>query len=150
MCVCMWVWCVCMLVCECMWCVLTCIYLYGSCSFLSCLFLYVNVDVHACLYMHAYLSRNICMYTSVHICVGNCWPRRNYRVEVGNLMAKNPGWIFWCHHSRPYPTSLVCGSCKTINEYPYCTEGAMQLWRWGCYPTANGATNLVAFCWLTS
>ena len=54
----------------------------------------MNVDVHACLYMHAYLSRNIYMYTSVHICVGNCWPRRNYRVEVGNLMAKNPGWIF--------------------------------------------------------
>ena len=40
-------------------------------------------------------------------------------------------------------------SCKPIDEYPYCTEGAIQLymWGWSWCPAANRATSLVAFCW---
>ena len=41
------------------------------------------------------------------------------------------------------------GSCKPIDEYPYCTEGAMQWGNEAGVTAANGATSLVAFCWLT-
>ena len=36
-------------------------------------------------------------------------------------------------HGRTPPLSSR-GSCKPTDEYPYCTEGAMQLGRQGCYP----------------
>ena len=49
-------------------------------------------------------------------------------------------------------TSLICGSCKPIDKYPYCTKDLSHAWNWGdetVIPTANRVTSLVASCWLT-
>ena len=52
----------------------------------------------------------------VHACVCGFWTR----VQDGYSDAVTQG------HTPPLSSH---GSCKPIDEYPYCTEGAMQLGR---------------------
>ena len=65
----------------------------------------------------------MCVYVRVCVCAWVCM------------------WVCMC--------MWVGGSCKPTNEYPYCTEGPMQLGdKVGVPAAAKGATSLVASCWL--
>ena len=65
-------------------------------------------------------------------------------------MAKSPGQILMMLSLKDCTSPLSShGSCKLIDEYPYCTEGPCN---WGDEAgilADNRATCLVVSCWLT-
>ena len=62
-------------------------------------------------------------------------------------MDRSPGWILWCHHSRPYPTSLISWVLQAHRWVP--------LLHWGGHATgvirlvSLRATGFIASCWLS-
>ena len=98
-----------------------------SCSMCVCMCVCV-CDVVVVVVMCVCVSVCMCVCVCVSVCV---WEREREKLPIvyKNLITNSPGWIFWCWNSRPRPTPPLSsdGSCKSIDEYHYCTEGAVVI-----------------------